>query len=214
LLLYRKYVLEIILGLLGKSESGKKLALNIFCGTLPVLLLGFLLKGVISTYLQFTGPVLLSLAVGGVVMIGFERFRGRRANDEVDAVGINDLSWKQAFMIGGLQCLALWPGTSRSMVTIIGGMQCGLKRPAAAEFSFLLGLPALLAATLYKLLKDGDVLFAHVGSLSLFVGFITSTIFAALAVRWLVGFLNRNGLAYFGWYRIALAAVIFMVVGL
>jgi undecaprenyl-diphosphatase len=213
LLLYRRYVFEILLGLFGKSATGRKLAVNIFCGTVPVLFFGFLLKGVISKYLQFTGPVLVSLAVGGVAMIFFERFYARRAPRETGGAEILDLTWKQAVGIGGLQCLALWPGTSRSMVTIVGGMSYGLKRSAAAEFSFLLGMPALLAATLYKLLKNGDVLLEHIGPLSLLIGFVTSTVFAVFAVRWLVGFLNRNGLTYFGWYRIVLAAVIFFVVG-
>ncbi len=214
LVLYWRYILDIVLGLVGKSKSGLKLAVNIACGTLPILIMGYLLKGVIGTYLQFTGPVLFSLAAGGIVMILFERRRTQVDPGTIAEVSIGDLTWQQAVKIGLLQCLALWPGTSRSMVTIIGGMLFGLKRPAAAEFSFLLGLPALLAATIYKAIKDGPVLLEHIGFSALFVGFATATIFAALAVRWLVSFLNRNGLTYFGWYRLLLAAALLIVTSL
>lgn len=214
LLLYRHHAYETFLGALGKSAKGRRLLVNIACATMPILVAGFLLKGVISTYLQFTGPVLIALVVGGLAMIAFEKFRGRKGAADSEPIAIEDLTWKQALMVGGLQCLALWPGTSRSMVTIMGGMMIGLKKPVAAEFSFLIGLPALLAATAYKALKNGDVLIAHVGASSLLIGLATSTIFAAFAVRWLVSFLGRSGLAPFGWYRLALAAVVFLVIGL
>ena len=93
-------------------------------------------------------------------------------------------------------------------------MLTGLKRPMAAEFSFLVGLPVLLAATAYKTLKEGPLLLEHVGVSSLVIGLLTSTVFAFFAVKWLVAFLNKRGLAFFGWYRLLAAAVIYFVVGL
>lgn len=215
LFLYKKPVLEMIQGLLGKNESGRKLFLNICLATFPVLAVGFLTKDFISEHLQFTGPVLIAMIVGGVLMIVFEKFfvKGDRAETH-EATRLHDMSFKQAAFVGALQCLALFPGTSRSMVTIMGGMLSGLKRPMAAEFSFLVGLPVLLAATAYKLLKQGPLLLEHVGLSSMAIGLATSTFFAFFAVKWLVSFLNKRGLAFFGWYRLAVAVIIYFVVGL
>lgn len=215
LLLYKKPVLEMIQGILGRNPDGRKLFLNICAATFPVLAVGYLAKDLISTYLQFTGPVLIAMVVGGVFMIVFEKFfvKGDHA-DTHSPTRLHDMSLKQAAFVGGLQCIALFPGTSRSMVTIMGGMLTGLKRPMAAEFSFLVGLPVLLAATAYKTLKEGPLLLEHVGVSSLVIGLLTSTVFAFFAVKWLVAFLNKRGLAFFGWYRLLAAAVIYFVVGL
>lgn len=210
-ILYHRYLLETVLGVLGKSVRGRQLFINICCATLPVLVAGFLLKDVIAKYLQFPGPVLFSLVLGGVVMLVFEKFQ-KQKDAPLKELSIHDLSWKAALAIGLIQCFALWPGMSRSMVTIVGGMYLGLRRGAAAEFSFLVGLPVLLSATLYKGLKNGDVLLEHVGISSLFIGTLTSAVSAAIAIRWLVAFLNRRGLALFGWYRLVLAAAVYLFV--
>jgi len=123
---------------------------------------------------------------------------------------IDQLSWKQALAIGFLQCVAMWPGTSRSMMTIVGGMVVGLRPKQAAEFSFLLGLPTLGGACVYQLFRnwrDGVDLTGTLGTGPIIVGLVTAFIAAALSVRWLVGYLARNGVAAFGWYRLALCAV-------
>ncbi len=208
LYLYKKHILEIIQGLLGRSEQGKRLLINIIVGTLPALALGYLLKDIISTYLQYSGPVLLALAIGGVVMIAVDRRKPSQAGRT-----LHDLNTKQALTIGLLQCCALWPGTSRSMVTILGGKAVGLSGASAAEFSFLVGLPTLCVATAYKGLKDHRILMEHIGPMAMAIGLITSTISAVFAVRWLVAFLNRRGLAIFGWYRIGLAIVMLLTLG-
>jgi undecaprenyl-diphosphatase len=209
--LYHRYLWETVLGLLGKSIRGRQLFINICCATVPVLVAGFLLKDFIAKYLQFPGPVLFSLVLGGVVMLVFEKFQ-KQKDASTEELSIHDLTWKSALMIGLIQCFALWPGMSRSMVTIVGGMYLGLRRGAAAEFSFLVGLPVLLSATLYKGWKDGDVLLAHVGVSSLLIGMFTSAVAATFAIRWLVSFLNRRGLALFGWYRLFLAAAVYLIV--
>lgn len=215
LFLYKKAVLEIIAGILGKNPNGRKLFINICIACFPALAVGFLLKNFIKEHLQFTGPVLIAMVIGGILMIVFERFFVKDDNALLEApTPLHEMTYKQAAFIGCMQCLALWPGTSRSMITIVGGMIAGLKRPLAAEFSFLVGLPVLLAATAYKTLKEGPLLIQHVGPSSLAIGLVTSAVFAFFAVKWLVAFLNKRGLAIFGWYRLAFALVIYFAVGL
>jgi len=112
-------------------------------------------------------------------------------------------------MIGLVQCLALWPGTSRSMVTISAALLLGLSAPAAAEFSFLLALPTLGAATLFDAAKNGDGLLQAASLPVLAAGFAVAAVTAVLAMRGLVATLNRRGLAPFGWYRLGLALAVF-----
>lgn len=133
---------------------------------------------------------------------------------------ISDVTPRKALIIGFFQCIAMWPGTSRSMMTITGGMLTGLRPAAAAEFSFLLGLPTLGAATLYKLaknLRDSSAngtpnLFQDLGVVSAAAGMVVATLAAAVAVKWLVSFLNRHGLTPFGWYRIGVALVLLILI--
>ena len=132
-------------------------------------------------------------------------------------IDIDQLTWRQALFIGLLQCLSLWPGTSRSMVTIVGGMLVGLRPKQAAEFSFLLGLPTLGGACLYSAAKnfsghEGPNMLHSLGAAPMIVGLIVAAISAALAVKWLVAFLTNHGLAVFGWYRLILCAVLLVLV--
>src|SRR6185295_8159822 len=150
-------------------------------------------------------PVLVALAAGGVWMI---RLGGARTHGDED---VTDISWRTALGIGLFQVLALWPGTSRSMVTIGGGMVLGLGTAAAAEFSFLVGVLTLGAACLHELAgtihHHGPSLLQQLGAAPVVIGFAVAAGSAALAVRWLVAFLTRRGMAPFGWYRLALSVV-------
>jgi undecaprenyl-diphosphatase len=110
-------------------------------------------------------------------------------------------------VIGGAQCLAMWPGTSRSMVTIVAALLLGLRVTAAAEFSFLLGLVTLGAATAFEALRGGAMVLQQFSSSAVLLGFATATVSAAVAVSWLVGFLHRQGVAPFGWYRLVIAVL-------
>jgi undecaprenyl-diphosphatase len=216
--LYFPRVLSMVRGLLGRDPDGLALAVRIILAFIPAGVLGVLLNEHIERALFNTPSVLTALALGGVFMIVLDRARMARFR-EADAgqaarlgPDLHQMTLLQALLIGLLQCVAMIPGTSRSMMTIAGGVLVGLHPRRAAEFSFLLGLPTLGGACVYSLYKtmtgDGPNMFEVIGWAPIAVGMVAATISAALAVRWLVGFLNRHGLALFGYYRLALAAVL------
>ncbi len=215
--LYRVRVLSMIRGLLGRDAGGRRLFTNLVIAFLPAAIFGVLLDDLIEAVLFKPWPVITALAVGGLLLLGMKRWQDRvfaaaDGDDDDDAsharfTDIEHLSWKQALTVGLLQCVAMIPGTSRSMMTIVGGMLVGLRPKQAAEFSFLLGLPTLGGACVYKALKSGDEI-AALGGVPIAVGIAVATVSAAFAVKWLVGYLAKHGLALFGWYRIALAIVL------
>jgi len=209
--LYRERVLQMLRGLMGKDEAGKKLFFNLVIAFIPAAILGVLLDDLIESLLFSLMPVLIALAGGGLWMIWLDR-RSRKKSDDACLLNIEQMTWKQALLIGLFQCVAMWPGTSRSMMTIAGGMMCKLSAKQAAEFSFLLGLPTLGGACVFKLVKDvtGEQpsMFQTLPAVSLVIGIAVATITAALAIRWLVGYLTKHGLAVFGYYRLLLTVLL------
>lgn len=209
--LYWPRVASMLRGLIGRDREGLRLLLHLVVAFLPAALLGPLLDDAIEERLFHAGPVLAALVLGGVWMIWLDR---RTARLGVEGTRIVDLTWPRALAIGALQCVAMWPGTSRSMMTIGGGLLVGMRPREAAEMSFLLGLPTLGSATLFKLVKNlakahetgGPSFLDVLGGANVAIGVVVAMISAALAVKWLVAFLNRRGLALFGYYRIALGA--------
>jgi undecaprenyl-diphosphatase len=209
--LYWRRVLQMGAGALGRDPLGRRLLGNLALAFLPAGLLGPLLDDPIEEHLFHAAPVLAALFLGGVWMIWLDRRRAPAAGAPLDALG-----WRQALGIGLFQCAAMWPGTSRSMMTIAGGVLLGLRARDAAEFSFLLGVPTLGGACAYKLAKNllaassagTPNLFEQLGAAPVALGIAVAALSAAVAVRWLVAFLQRHGLAPFGWYRIALALVL------
>jgi len=207
--LYWPRVVQMLRGLGGRDPEGLRLAAHIALAFLPAAIVGVLLDDVIKAFLFRAAPVLAALAAGGVWMI----WLGRNVRPGGD---VTTLSAATALGIGCFQVLALWPGTSRSMVTIAGAMILRLNPVAAAEFSFLLGVPTLGAACLHDLVGNlraaaqgnAPSMIAQFGAGHLALGFAVATLSAGLAVRWLVGFLTRSGLAPFGWYRLWLAALL------
>lgn len=212
--LYWPRVLQMLKGLVGKNPKGLRLAVNIFIAFVPAAVLGVLFDDAIEALLFGPVPVVAALAAGGVFMILVDRFKVAPMRTSQTGRDIDDLAPAHALAIGLLQCVAMIPGTSRSMMTIVGGVLVGLKPRAAAEFSFLLGLPTLGGACTLKLAKnltgDGPNLFEQLGGTNVAIGIAVATVSAALAIRWLVTFLNRHGLAPFGWYRIALALILLL----
>lgn len=221
--LYFPSVLKMIRGLLGKDPAGLKLAINLIIAFLPAAVLGLLLHSTIEKYLFNTPAVLTALALGGVFMIALDRMKFRKVDtDDNPENDLLEMGWKKALFIGFMQTIAMWPGTSRSMMTIVGGVMAGLKPKQAAEFSFLLGLPTLGGACVYSLVKNLNAaseagipnMFELLGWTPIVVGMLVATLSAAVAIRWLVGFLNNHGLAPFGYYRLVLAAVMGVLIAM
>lgn len=204
--LYRHRIPQAWNGLRGRDPMGLRLLQNLALAFLPAAVLGPILDDPIEAHLFSAPPVLAALFAGGLWMIWLGR-RGPSGDRTVDSIDA-----RMALLIGLFQCVAMWPGTSRSMMTIAGGVLLGLRARDAAEFSFLLGVPTLGAACVYKLTKnllgDGPNVFETLGAAPVAIGFAVAAVSAAFAVRWLVNFLGRHGLAPFGWYRIALALVL------
>jgi undecaprenyl-diphosphatase len=224
--LYFPRFVQMLRGLMGKDNAGFRLLVNIAIAFIPAAVVGVLLKKKIEAYLFHPWPVVAAFIVGGVYMIVVEARRSGRWGSpkwNYDRGGtVDDITPGQALMIGCMQILAMWPGTSRSMMTITGGYFAKLKPAAAAEFSFLLGMPTLLAATVLTLgldlwhsHKDHEPAFyTQLGVGPVVIGMVVAAVSAIVAVRWLVGFLNKHGLTAFGVYRILLGvALIGLILG-
>ncbi|MBE0597850.1 MAG: undecaprenyl-diphosphate phosphatase [Desulfuromonadales bacterium] len=204
-------------GALGQDPAGRNLLLLLLTGFLPAAVIGFLAAGWIKAHLFGIWPVIIALATGGVVMIFVERWRSRKRlriglggepEEEPEEKPLQAMTVKTALIIGFAQCLAMWPGTSRSMVTIVTARMLGFAPKAAAEFSFLLALPTLGGATAHDLLKEGPLLLQASGWQGLAIGMTVSCLVAWIAVKGFLAYLNRHGMEVFGWYRIALAGVL------
>ena len=210
-ILYWTQLIAMLRGLLGLDPAGRRLLINLLIAFLPAAGLGFLLHGWIDAHLFSIPAVIIALVAGAGLMFFAESWRRKHANRaELPA----ELTPKQAAGIGALQCLALWPGTSRSMTTIVGGYFAGLDPRRAAEFSFLLGFVTLTAATVYKSYKGGAAMIQVFGWSNVLLGAAVAAVTAALSVRFLVGWLTRHGLAAFAWYRLALALALAVLLAL
>ncbi|MEN6407596.1 MAG: undecaprenyl-diphosphate phosphatase [Thermoguttaceae bacterium] len=175
--------------------------------SIPAVILGLALHDWIEEKLFCPQMVAAALAVGAVAILLVERWAPKPKREGLDA-----LDWRDALHVGLFQCFALWPGMSRAASTILGGMISGVERKTATEYSFFAAVPIMIAATMFKLHKSQDVLTGHLTMLA--IGFVVSFIVAWLAVKGFVWFLGRHTLAPFGWYRLALAAVVFWCIGM
>ena len=172
-------------------------------GCIPAAVLGLLLNDYIDTLLGSTWVVLVMLFLGGILMLYLDRLFPEK--------GERQLKPKNALIIGLFQCLAMIPGVSRSMATIVGGMQQGLTRRQAAEFSFFLAIPTMAGATLlkgYKLYKELGVEVFRDNWDTLLVGNVVAFLVALLAIKFFIGFVSKYGFRFFGYYRIALALIV------
>lgn len=204
-LLYWRQLRSVARGLLGRDPAGLQLAINLLVAFLPAAALGLALHHWIDEHLFSIGTVIAAQAVGAIFILWAERYRRQRALIDVEST---NLTTRQALNIGLLQCAALWPGMSRSMTTIVGGYFAGLDPRRSAEFSFLLGFVTLSAATVFKGYKSGPAMIQVFGWPHVLLGCLVATVTAAVAVRFLLGWLTRHGMAAFAYYRLAFAALL------
>ena len=194
--------------------SGKKAFLikyefywKLLVAFIPAAVLGLLFSDAIDAMLEKVEVVAVTLVIGGVFMLFCDRIFGKGEKTV--------MTDKNAFMVGLYQCISMIPGVSRSMATIVGGMSQGLTRKAAAEFSFFLAVPTMLAATAYKLLKliidpvQRTILADNMGILIL--GNAVAFAVALLAIKFFIGFVSKYGFKAFGWYRIIVGGAIIVM---
>ncbi|MBU0677539.1 MAG: undecaprenyl-diphosphate phosphatase [Verrucomicrobia bacterium] len=204
--LYFRKVRAMALGLVGRDREGRRDLVNIVVAFLPAALVGLLFAEAIKSHLFGLWPIVAAWFAGGaaILIVGWSR----RGHPPWTGKDIDSLTAGKALVIGLIQCLAMWPGVSRSLVTIVGGIIVGLSLPAAVVFSFLLGAVTLSASTAYDMLSHGQAMLAMYGPASLLTGFVVAWISAIAAVRWMLAFLNKHGFAPFGYYRVAIALVV------
>ncbi len=210
-LLYWTPLWSMARGLFGLDPAGRRLLVHVMIAFLPAAVVGFLAHDWIDRHLFSVGAVIVAQVAGAGLMFYAEAWRRRRLAAAPAAATDAPMTAKSALLIGGLQCVAMWPGTSRSMMTIVGGYFAGLNPRRAAEFSFLLGFVTLSAASCYKALKSGGAVIQVFGWSHALLGGAVAAVTAAVCVRFLVHWLTRHGLAVFAWYRLALAAVLGVV---
>lgn len=175
---------------------------------IPAAIFGLLLGDYIDAALENLMGVAVALFIGGIIILFVDKwFKNNNQDSE------KDITYPKALKIGLLQCLAMWPGMSRSACTIIGGMTQGLTRKNAAEFSFFLAVPTMFAATAKKLLdfyKDGITLNGQEINILIF-GNVIAFVVALLAIKSFIGFLNKYGFKGFGWYRIIVGGILIVL---
>ena len=209
-LLYWPQFMAMLRGLVGRDPGGFRLMVNLLIAFVPAAIIGFLADDWIDEHLFSIGAVIIAQIAGALLMFWAEAWLKRRATPP-SSQPLSALTPTKAATIGALQCVAMWPGTSRSMMTIVGGYLVGLDPRRSAEFSFLLGFVTLSAASVYKGYKSGGAMIEVFGWTNVVLGAVVAAITAAVCVRFLVHWLTRHGLAIFAWYRIVVAAALAVV---
>ncbi len=203
LVLYKNRIVQMYTGLRGQSEEGKIILRNLILAFIPTAVIGFVLSDPVKDQLYEMQSVAYAWIVGGVcILFAHEKNWLRR-----EGLPIENLSIQGAVWVGVAQALALWPGVSRSLVTILALVAAGLSIAAAVEFSFLLGLVTLSAATIFELFQDGGTIIDLFGYWAPLVGLIAAFLSAALSVKWMVGWLETKSFSVFGFYRIVIGVL-------
>ena len=197
---YRKKLIQTISDI-PHDPAAQKFAASIAIAFIPAAILGFFFHSAIKLYLFNPVTVAIALIVGGIAMIVIEK-----SMPVLSVAKQSDVSFKQAFLIGMAQCLALIPGVSRSASTIMGGVLSGLDRKSATEFSFFLDIPIIIAASFYDLIKNFHLLDKH-DFLIFFIGSLTAYISALFIIKLFIRYVAHNNFIGFGWYRIIVGII-------
>jgi undecaprenyl-diphosphatase len=200
IVLYWRRFWDAGMGVLRREPEALRFARNILLGFLPSMLVGFLVYDAVKAMLGSPMIVAVALIVGGILILLLERLVRHPRVASVEAMG-----WKTALGIGLIQCLSMIPGVSRSGATIMGALSLGVERKTAAEYSFFLAVPTMLAASGYDLLKTGASLDAGAWG-TIAIGFLVSFVVALLVIRLFLAIVTRHGFAPFAWYRIVVGS--------
>jgi len=207
IVLYFNKLIDNFKGIFKRDVKKIVFWLNILIGTIPAMILGLLFSDLIDSLLDNVKGVAMALIVGGITIIIIENKFAKRKNLTKD---VNDLKMRQALGIGLFQCLALWPGMSRSASTIMGGWVMGASTQSSAEFSFFLAIPVMFGASLLKIVKY-DAPFTNLNLVTLCIGFIVSFIVALVVVDRFVTYLKKKPMRIFAVYRIALGILVLLL---
>jgi undecaprenyl-diphosphatase len=212
---YRERLKRTVTGI-THDPVAQRFALNVAIAFVPAVVLGLLFGKVVKDHLFHPVPVAMAFVVGGIIILWVEH-RHRRLYGDMDMQGgrrarvetVDDMTPMDALKVGLVQCLALVPGTSRSGATIIGAMVFGFSRKAATEFSFYLGIPTLMGAGAYSVLKNRHLL--SVADVPMFlVGTVTAFFSALLCIRWLIRYVSTHDFTWFAWYRIVFGGIVLL----
>jgi undecaprenyl-diphosphatase len=198
---YHRRFTNVLFGLLRKDSDAIAFTRNIMLGFLPAMVIGFFVYDFVKMMLESPTLVAVTLIVGGIAILIIERLVKTPQIQSVEA-----MNGRTALYIGIVQCLSMIPGVSRSGATIMGALALGVERKTAAEYSFFLAVPTMLAASGYDLLKTGGALDSS-DWLAIALGFTTSFVVALVVIRWFVSIVSRYGFAPFAWYRIIAGSV-------
>lgn len=209
LFLYWGRIRQMLDGLLGRSEEGRHILIAVITAFVPTAIIGLVIQDPVREYLFGVWPIAASWVVGGVVILVL----GRTGFMSRPGKALGEITARNALTIGALQAIAMWPGTSRSFTVIIAGILIGLSLKAAVEFSFLLGLVTLSAATAFEGLQNGPALVEQFGVVNPLIGLVVAFVSAMAAVKWMVAWLEQRGFEIFGYYRIGIGVAAFAALG-
>lgn len=207
--LYWGRLRQMLDGLLGRDDDGRRILIATFISFAITVAIALPAEDTIKARLFSVGPIAVAWIVGGIVILVLSR---RGWFDKAGAE-LTSITTRQALIIGVMQAIAMWPGVSRSMITIIAAVLVGLSLRAAVEFSFLLGLLTLSAATAYEGLQGGGQLLDTFGWTTPLIGLVVAFVSAIAAVKWMVTWLNEKGFEIFGWYRLAIGIITLGLLG-
>ena len=203
--LYRQKIFDLVKGLFSGDAEARHFSVSVLIAFFPAVIIGVLAVDFIKQVLFSPLVVAVALIVGGFIIFWVEA-----KQFEHKTIEATKITYKQAFMVGCAQCVAMIPGTSRSGATIVGGMFAGLSRKASTEFSFFLAMPTMLGAATFDLIRNADVL-TQDNMLNIAVGFVAAFISALLVVSALVQFVEKHTLRVFAWYRIILGIILLFI---